>query len=795
MAEENKKKPLEGKEKELEELSKKSSASVFGTTGELDDESEDIKNIIRQTMISTSNKYGNRANGKVINYFNELNFSTAFSDLIKNPSEKNKAKEDPNRAFKKYMSEQDMGVAASILMGESSRMVAYNNYRAVYNHIPEAAQALDTFKENIMSPDDFTKLIFNVHYDNPIDKKVQVKIENQLKDLTNKYELESLADEVIEGSLLYGDQYLAVLSLDEELDVMLTDPIMGTNTYFNPGNATFSKLNEENMALYDKDSVDYTINPSDVDTSSSLNEAFSEMFNLKESDKSKVNDDFTKNLVSKMINENVVIGSKKELILERLSAEMSKIEDMKRSGNDLPAEDKKEKNKSKKKKDDGKPLYVNGSSIKLLDPSKVVELKIDNVIYGYYYVQDANVGNIPNAGYLGQSTGREVLNPVTMGSNILTTNNSKFTPSTGDLSIQNVGASKVELISRIFLDVLSKKIDKDFVRHNKEFKDFIYNLIRQDYILKKGVKLIFFNPDEIVAFKVPALYRKIVFFAKLYLAMLTNMLLIKMGRAHDKRVFYVDVGVDANYEQAISRVIQDIKTKEFKMDSMGEINTILNLNPGRFDDYYIPQVNGEKPIEIETLQGMDVDMNNEFLEFLKDSMMSGIGVPRNLIDATKEVDFARTLSAQNANFVRAVIKYQKKLTLPFTRLYRKLYENEFRYVNDGKSEMLSIIDIKDINISFPSPATLNMSNMTDQINSAETNAEFYANTLVVPNQDGSNEREKALLKSEIIKDLLPGIDWEKYEKMKNQLKIEASREKVGSNTSENNMLDDGNMNL
>ena len=86
-----------------------------------------------------------------------------------------------------------------------------------------------------------------------------------------------------------------------------------------------------------------------------------------------------------------------------------------------------------------------------------------------------------------------------------------------------------------------------------------------------------------------------------------------MGRAHDKRVFYVDVGADANYEQAISRVIQDIKTKEFKMDSMGDINTILNLNPGMFDNYYIPTVNGDKPIEIDTLQGMDIDMNNEFL--------------------------------------------------------------------------------------------------------------------------------------------------------------------------------------
>jgi len=251
-----------------------------------------------------------------------------------------------------------------------------------------------------------------------------------------------------------------------------------------------------------------------------------------------------------------------------------------------------------------------------------------------------------------------------------------------------------------------------------------------------------------------------------------------MGRGHDKRVYYIDVGADANYEQAISRVIQDIKTKEFKMDNMGEINTILNLNPGRFDDIYIPQINGEKPVEIETLQGMDVDMTNDFLEFLKDSMMTGIGIPRTLIDATKEMDFARTLSAQNANFVRNVIKYQKKFTPAFTRLFRKLYENEFKYANDKESDVLDYIDLKDINVTFPSPATLNMSNLTDQIQTVEGNAEFISSQLIAPDPTGMNDGKRLKLKAEIVKDLLPGIDWEKYEDMRDQVEIDYVEEMI-----------------
>jgi len=747
------------KVKKPNELSNQSSLAVFGVDEELDEQSATLRDVIKQTIIDTSEYVGNRAKGKPVNYFSEINFGNAFAELRKDPEKRNKGntnKSDPGKDFKRYMSEQDFGNISGILMQESGRIIGYSNYRAIYNHIPEAAQALDMFKDNIMSPDDFTKLIFNIEYKNDINPELRKQVEGQFKELISKYNFEELAEEVIEGSLLYGDQYVAILSLEDDLNLMLTDPI-------NTGQI----INEKNIGMYDLESVDIEVNREDIDLSESkaLIETFSEAMALSKEDSGKLlNESTARQLVANLINQNVQIGTKKELILERISAEYSNKEEKKSF--DLPTSKKK-----KNKKNDEEPMYINGSSIRLLDPSKVVELKIDNVVYGYYLVENTNIGNIPNAGYLGSSTGREVLNPVNMGSNIITTNNSKFSQSFDKMTSQGLSDQKVDLISRIFLDTLSKKVNKDFIRHNKQFKDFIYNLVKQDYILKKAIRITFFAPNEVVAFKVPALYRKITFFAKLYLSMLTNMLLIKMGRAHDKRVFYIDVGVDANYEQAISRVIQDIKTKEFKMDTIGDINTVLNLNPGRFDDYYIPTVNGEKPIEIDTLQGMDVEMNNDFIEFLKDSMMSGMGVPRTLIDATKELDFARTLSAQNANFVRSVVKYQKRLTEPFNKLFRILYQNEYKFYNDGESKVSSVVNFSDIHVTFPSPATLNMSNITDQIQAVDGNAEFISSTLVPADPTGASDKVKSMLKTEIVKDLLPAIDWDRYEEYLEKAKL------------------------
>jgi hypothetical protein len=756
-------------ENQLDDLFRKSNMAVFGTDGGLEDEAEIVKNVIRGTMRQTANKYGKRADGAVVNYFNELNFTSAFSDVIKDPSDKRKEdKNNPDKTFKKYMAEQDISNIGGILASETHRIIAYNNYQAIYKHIPEAAQALDTYKDNIMSPDDFTKLIFETHYESEVNEELKLKVEEQLDDILEKYELEGMAEEIIHGSLLYGDQYVAVLSLEQELDIMLTDPIMGNN------------INESMMI--DFESMDILIESEDVLVDSNVTGTLNEMLVQPKKKKEDKNDQRVtitekeaREYISHVANTNIQIGSKKELILERLSAERSKIKF--EQLNDLPTIGKKDKSNFKQDRNDNKPMFINGSSIKILDPTKVVELKIDNTVYGYYYVEGVDSSTIPNSGYLGTSVGRELQSPTNIGST-LGTNNSKFSPQGNAFSAQGLSDAKVNLISKVFLDVIATKVDKDFIRHNKEFKDFLFNLIKQDYILRKEIKLTYFTPAEVVAFKVPPLYSKIVFFAKLYMAMLTNMLLIKMGRAHDKRVFYVDTGLDANYEQAISRVLQDIKTKEFKMDSLGDINTILNLNPGRFDDYFIPTMNGEKTIEIDTLQGMDIDLNNEFLEYLKDSMLSGMNIPKALIDATKDVEFARTLSALNSNFTRSVVKYQKNLTQPFNKMLRRLYFNEYRFSNDQESDVMEIVNIEDIKINFPSPMLLQMNNLTEQINTADQNAEFYTNVLEPLEDDQSNIKLRGAIKSEILMDLLPGVPWERYKDIAKAAKLGNTKEKI-----------------
>lgn len=756
-------------DRKINDLADRSSMLAYGMDSTLEKENTTVKNVIQQTIIDTKAKLGERTNGNPIDYFNEINFGKAFDSVIVqkgSSTKKDQTDAEQSANFKKMMETAPGLNVSNLLLGDETRTLKFNNYRIIKEYIPECAQALEIYKDNIMSPDDFTKIIFNTIYDSNKNDKVKELVEDRLHDITLKYELEDKTDKIIDQTLTLGESYVAVLSLEDEFSTMLPSGATDYN-----GMQNFAPINEssmiDNAKTRDPNCVSYNILKEDVNLNNDEIDALREGF----SESDKVTDDELREYVADLINNNVEIGSPAQLLLERAEADY----DSRKNVDIDPSFYKKSKGVSKKA--DNKPLYVNGSAMRILDPSRVVELKVDNVCYGYYYAEDyAAFNSIPGSTYLGVNNGRDQRATMNLASGVaVETGTSRDINSFNPAG--NYSDEKLKLISNLFVNQLAKKLDKDYIRKNKEFKDFIYELVRQNYILKRGLRLTYFKPDEVIKFEAKPIYEDIVFFAKLYLGILTNNTIIKMGRAHEKRIFYVNVGADAQYEQAINTVIQDIKTKEYKMDGLDDFNTILNLNPGRFDDYFMPTVNGERPIEIETLPGMDVDMNNEFVEYLKNSMMSGMGVPRNLIDTTSEVDFARNISAMNANFVRSVIRYQKKFTPSFTRLYQRLYTNEYKFVND-QEDTNTLVDIKNIRVEFPSPASLAMTNISDMIQSADNNADFIASQILPPKQDGSTEDQRVKLKSKIVKDLMPGIDWNKYEEYANQLKREDVKDAI-----------------
>lgn len=662
---------------------------IFGSDPNFEKENNDKIDRIQKVLSKVGRTYTQTTGDNVLEFF------TRFNSEEEKESKRNQLivtqNEKKNININKLV-EEETSLVNDIFYSEADRLTFYRNCEMVYDLIPEMSQALETIVDNIMSPDDFTKNMFNIFFDGrSINSTFDSDDTNSdacknIRDIESKYNIEERAPEILRNVLKKGDQFIAVLKLDKELNKILDDP-----------NSVLKKEGHSpnDILSLSSTSENYTINEGLVEAEDLLmlkesglfetyfNEYEETLKTIEEKSKTKKEED-AKNFkvkqvksaedkilsniasdIAKCVNENVIFtGNNKDLILSeaktiqddfKREAERKKVRKRQLTG-DLSTE-----------KEDTTEFKLPGSVIKVLDPERVVKLENDGVCYGYYYVEKSEDENF------GKEPIRDRQNSVGLGMIQAATG--------GGLDItKNI---KAEMINNIFVKNIAKKIDKNFIMQNKDFKFLIYNLLKQGYITEKKIKISYLGPNEVVHFYINkfkeygnSIFRNVLFAAKLYLATLTSTFMAKLTRAPEHRIFYIEVGLDEDAEGAVQEFVRNIKNKEIKMNDLTDVNTVLS-NAGQFQDLYIPVMRGEKPVEIDTLPGMDVDINNDFLEYLRKSMVSGIGVPSTFLNLSDEVEFMRSLAMQNGKFVRMIIHYQKVFGSFFTELYRKIYRNEF----------------------------------------------------------------------------------------------------------------------
>ena len=747
-----------------DDIKNRVSIGTFGVGNQLEKDAERQEDIVKQTAFEVATHFGKRIDNRVIDNVTVMNLSNVFS--IPKDKDGKKVKVDTSELdhFKELMQENSQS-ALSMLGVEQTRIANYENYQAICDNITECGLARDTYLANILSPDDYSKTIFDIDYKDT-DQATVNSVKNKIKQIIKKYKLEEFTDDIIKDAITLGDCFVSVLPYDREIGKFLaaTSGIESLNE--SVGTHEYEVLDEQfhlTERLHYETLTEDVINK-EINMTSEEREVLTEAFG----------DSFS-TFITDAVNKHIKVNSVTELLKKtaQLDNDIIFSKQMIETPNDA-------KSSKKKKKDKIEPVKINGAVIEKLDPKRIVKIEVNNVCYGYYYLQEGfdNIGDMPSS-----STATKMYDstPNPMNPSIYPNTGNKRP---GDDAVNpiaknmNISDEKLKIISGVLLKALSKKLNKSFIEDNKQFKDLLFSLLKQKYILEKGVTITYLLPEEVVHFHCPSIFEKCIFFAKIYLAILTNTVVIKMGRGHDKRIFYVMAGADSNHEQAILKLVQDVKTKEFKMSNLGSIASILSLNPGQFDDIYMAtNPDGTHPVDIETIQGMDQEINNEFMEWLRKGIVNGTGAPIGILDALDNIEFARQISSQNAYFSRRIVQYQKKLTDPSNQLIRLIYKYETQYNNNDKSNNQDV-DINNIEVSYPSPGSLNLSNMVDKFTQCDSAAETIAKIYIPDTMDQVNVDKQQALKMKILKDMLPEVDWEKYDGLYNEFKNEYTSEKL-----------------
>lgn len=689
---------------------------------------------------------------------------------------------------------------------DTERTARYTDYRLIDKYIPEITDSLDVLRDSIMSPDDISKKSVLYSYVGELSTADRELFESNMRKLFEKYDFETFISDKIRSTLLLGDGFTIV------------DKLSATFTrYLNEGDGDDEELKDDGNVL--SESADIFASPKFRDRikayyekAKSLNEA---SFVTKGSDGKKY-----------QVTSDMYVKNTEEEILKMINKNVKYIEDPMKALSDFT---KYTGSTTSDKYADKitKELIINGVYFKDLNPDDVIKLEIDHICIGYIVINRTRgvadtVGGFGSGGInsnysmLGAIT--SALNPDMGNAN----NNLQFNQAsmstdafTGNQNVLKDGntALAYNTIVDMLVKGISEKIDNKYIEKNEAFRDLLFGLVRMDYIIRKEIDITFLEASQLDHVKIDSTMTygvsriaSSMFPAKLYLALLLTNLMLKINQGRDRRVFYVDTDLDDDFEGNIEQIIKDVKSSEIPTSSFGSttsVSTVLNT-VGSLENYYIPTIDGNRPFDIDVISGMQVDINDELMEKLLKSAIIGTGVPYNYIDATNEIDFARSLSMQNQGFVKKVVNYQQVFSRFFTKVIRKMYKYEFGIddIDETKNNKLkeikiknkkrgkkskkdddvdshsSMIDIEKIEIVFPEPVLLNVTTNNEQIEATNTTIEYITEMYVDANDENADDIKRRFKKELARSVYMKNLDWEAIDKAYDKMQEDSIEEKL-----------------
>jgi len=168
---------------------------------------------------------------------------------------------------------------------------------------------------------------------------------------------------------------------------------------------------------------------------------------------------------------------------------------------------------------------------------------------------------------------------------------------------------------------------------------------------------------------------------KQYTLMEDAMLIHRIVRAPEKRIFYVNVGgIPPNeVEQFMQKTISTMKRTPHIDQDTGEYNLKYNMQ-NLLEDFYIPIRGNDTTTKIDTTKGLDYDGIAD-VEYLREKLFAALKVPKAFLGYDENVEGKATLAAEDIRFARTIDRIQRIVVselykIAFIHLYTQGYDED-----------------------------------------------------------------------------------------------------------------------
>ena len=234
------------------------------------------------------------------------------------------------------------------------------------------------------------------------------------------------------------------------------------------------------------------------------------------------------------------------------------------------------------------------------------------------------------------------------------------------------------------------------------------------------------------------------------------MMVYRVIRAPERRVFYIDVGNVppedvANY---VEQAKNSLKVNKVVGGAKGNVD--LRYNPMAVDeDYFIPVRGGDSGTRIDSLAGGQNTSAIEDVEYIQKKLFAALKIPKAYLGYDEEVGSKATLAQEDIRFSRSIARIQKTIIAELNKLAMiHLYAHGF----DGE-------DLLDFSLSLSNPSSLaqqqKLSLIEQKFSIAGSAPEgMVSKTWIYQNIFGFNKETIEQIHSDLIREKLEDMEVE-----------------------------------
>ena len=610
-----------------------------------------------------------------------------------------------------------------------------DEYDVICKYFPKMQEALDAIKDSVLTADNFDKEYLSFTSPN-VSGDEQSKFNEEIESYKKQYELYEKAEKWYNNASKYGEQFVYKVPYNKALAVM---------------------LNRKSQTRYN--GIGYTgVREYSLVTEGALPNEFSSNKELSDyflSAKSEIGQKKIKNIKLEIVKDAVldtaVNESKHMRDMIAISEQASIHETGLDMNNEIISPTIFEMPKRRKKSDntaaDGlvngeritpSKLKVPGLLLKELKRENVIMLYMDDICLGYYYLEFLDrFGGIVFQDNLFQ---KKTLSSIGYGAGT-------------KLEDEQIQKSATDDLLKYLASAIVSNLDDKFINNNPYLRKEIYSVLKyNDMFNAEGVdkiRVTYLAPNDVehIKFKEdPDTHRGIsdiaagLIPAKLYCCIYICNVLGILTRGQDKRVYYVKQNVEQNIAQTLLNVINQIKKQNMNIMQIENMNSILGIT-GKYNDYIIPiGPSGDAPIQMEVMEGQNIDPQTELLEKLEEAYINSTGIPIELVNARLQLDFATQLTMSNTKFMRFIFKRQSKFETFLGNIMTDIYNTEHQNETDK-------IIVKCV---LPSPIMFNVNNLNQILDLVNQQAQVMADLMYMDNNDPDLELKKGIYKKNYV---------------------------------------------